>query len=317
MEINERQKIINKLNFKSKFNIKRISKELGYTRQTFQKYLNKLKEDNVINKITININPNIRSNLKFVLIEIKSNPKEPYLVEELLKLPQLRSLDGVFGEFSLNAFFVFKNQDEFNLILKKIDKIMASSHFKKYQILETIKIYKTNGVRLSGLITGDLALDTTDYSILEILQEEQGIKTLSTYEIRDIIKEVYGKDISQSTIHNRIKNLELNKIILNYAMNFKPKELGFEGKFFLRTKPKDPSKYEELALKLENIPEITDLYRIGKEYGLLAVVRVNKIGEYGNFIRNLYLTEEIEDTFTNFVLDELKPFTNFKIKTGL
>ncbi len=305
------QKIICKLNFKSKFKIQKISKELGYTRQTFQKYLKQLKEDNVISNTTININPDVRPNLKFVLIEIKSNPKEPYLVENLLELPQLRSLDGVFGEFSLNAFFVFKSQDEFNLILKEIDKIMASSHFKKYQILETIKIYKTNGVRLSGLKTGQIDLDEIDYSILEILQQNQGIKTLSTYEIRDIMKKRFEKDISQSTIHNRIKILEKNKIILNYAMNFRPKEVGFEGKFFLRTKPKDPSKYEELALKFEQISEITDLYRIGEEYGLLAVVRVRKIGEYGSFIRNLYLSEEIEDTFTNFVLDELKHYTNF------
>ncbi len=305
------QKILIKLNFKSKFNIKKISQEIGYTRQTFQKYLKQLKEDNVISNTTININPDIRPNLKFVLLEIKSNPKEPYLVDRLLKLPQLRSLDGVFGEFSLNAFFVFKNQEEFNLILKEIDKIMASSHFKKYQILETIKIYKTNGVRLSGLRTGQIDLDETDYSILETLQQDQGIKTLSTYEIRDIMKKKYEKDISQSTIHNRIKNLEANNIILNYIMNFKPKEIGFEGKFFLRIKPKDPSKYEELALKLEQIAEIIDLFRIGEEYGLLAIVRVKKIGDYGNFIRNLYLSEEIEDSFTNFVLDELKPYTNF------
>jgi len=311
MEVNEKQKILIKLNFKSKFNIKKISQEIGYTRQTFQKYLKQLTEDNVISNTTININPDIRPNLKFVLIEIKSNPEEPYLVDELLKLPQLRSLDGVFGEFSLNAFFVFKSQEEFNSILKKIDKIMASSHFKKYQILETIQIYKINGIKLSGLITSQIVLDETDYSILEILQQNQGMKTLSTYEIRDIMKKRYEKEISQSTIHNRIKILEENKIILNYAMNFRPKELGFEGKFFLKTKPKDPSKYEELALKFEQKPEITDLYRIGEEYGLLAIVRVKKIEDYGSFIRNLYHSEEIEDTFTNFVLDELKPYTNF------
>jgi len=313
MEINKMQKILVKLNFKSKFNIKKISQEIGYTRQTFQKYLKQLKEDNVIFNTTININPNIRPNLKFVLIEIKSNPKEPYLVEKLLELPQLRSLDGVFGEFSLNAFFVFKDQEEFNLVLDEIDKIMASSHFKKYQILETIKIYKTNGIRLTEFKTKNLDLDEKDYLILKILQEEQGLKPLSTYEIRDIMKKDYEKDISQSTIHNRIKNLESNNIILNYIMNFEPKEIGFEGKFFLRIKPKDPSKYQELALKLEQIAEITDLFRIGEEYGLLAIVRVKKISDYGNFIRNLYRSEEIEDTYTNFVLDELKPRTNFLI----
>ena len=80
MEINEMQKILSKLNFKSKFNIKKISRELGYTRQTFQKYLKQMKEDNVISNTTINICPYIHPNLKFVLIEIKSNPEEPYIV---------------------------------------------------------------------------------------------------------------------------------------------------------------------------------------------------------------------------------------------
>jgi len=313
MNLKEVQHILIKLNSKTKFNIKKISQEIGYSRQTLQKYLKKLKDQRVIRNTTININPDLRPGLKFVLIQIKSNPKEPYLVDKLLALPQLKSLDGVFGEFSLNAFFVFKDQEEFNLVLNEIDKIMASSHFKKYQILETIKIYKTNGIRLTQFKPRNFNLDDKDHLILKILQEEQGLKTLSTYEIRDIMKKVIEKDISQSTIHNRIKNLEANNIILNYVLNFKAKEIGFEGKFFLRIKPKDPSKYEELALKLEQIPGITDLYRIGEEYGLLAVVRVKKIDRYGEFIRNLYLSEEIEDTFTNFVLDELKPFINFLI----
>ena len=311
MELNDIQKILIKLNFKSKFKFNKISQELGYSRQTFLKYLKKLKDEKIIRNTTININPNLRLNLRYVLIEIKSNPKEPHLVDKLLKLPQLRSLDGILGEFSLNAFFVFKNQEEFKKMLNEIDKIMASSYFKKYQIIETIKIYKTNGIKLSELNIGQLNLDEKDYLILKILQEEQGLKTLSTYEIRDIMKRVYEKDISQSTIHNRIKNLEINNIILNYIMNFKPKKVGFGGKYILRIKPKDPSKYEELALKLEQNVEITDLFRIGDEYGLLLIVRVKKIEDYGPFIQKLYLSEEIEDTFTSFVLDELKPYTNF------
>ena len=68
-----------------------------------------------------------------------------------------------------------------------------------------------------------------------------------------------------------------------------------------------------LARKLEDRIEITDLFRIGEQYGLIAIVRVKKIEVYGNFIKNLYETEDIEDTFTNFVLDELKQFTNFVI----
>ena len=55
------------------------------------------------------------------------------------------------------------------------------------------------------------------------------------------------------------------------------------------------------------------MFRIGEQYGIFTIVRVKEIEDYGNFIKMLYDTEEIEDTFTNFVLDELKAFTNFSI----
>ena len=68
-----------------------------------------------------------------------------------------------------------------------------------------------------------------------------------------------------------------------------------------------------MALRLEMNKNITDLFRIGEQYGLFAIVRVKKAEDYGNFIRDLYNSEEIEDTFTNFVLDELVTYTNFVI----
>jgi transcription initiation factor TFIID TATA-box-binding protein len=340
-----------------------------------------------------------------VLLEIKTNPKEPKLVDELLNIPQLRMLDGIFGDYSLIALFIFKSPEEYYQILKTIDKIMAKSYFKKYQIIETIKVFKTNGIGLGNLdisfkftdkinvkqiaqnninikynpekfpglvvkidnpratilifstgeavVTGlsnvtekielidkiiqiirklgikvdekkvdrNLFIDDIDFLILKILQEDQGLKPISTYEIKNLFREKYSKnlkilnknDISQSTIHNRIKKLERQGVILNYTINFSPKELGFRGKYLLRIKPKDPSKYNNLALKLEMNKNITDLFRIGEEYGLFAIVRVKNVEDYGSFIRDLYLTEEIEDTYTNFVLDELKIYTNFII----
>ncbi|MFW9865709.1 MAG: Lrp/AsnC ligand binding domain-containing protein [Candidatus Thorarchaeota archaeon] len=400
------QRIIKNLSGKTKFVISKSSQAIGLSRQTYQKRLDDLREKKLITNFTININPDIHPyNLKYVLLEIKTNPKEPQLVDKLLSIPQLRMLDGIFGDYSLIALFIFKSPEEYYRILKTIDNIMAESYFKKYQIIETIKVFKTNGIslgnldisfnfadrvnleqiaqnninvkynpeRFPGLViksdnpratilifsTGDavvtglsdapekdelipkiielirntglkvdekkvnlnLHIDDIDYLILKILQEDQGLKPISTYEIKNLLKEKYSEnlkilhkdDISQSTIHNRIKKLEHQGIILNYTINFLPKELGFEGKYLLRIKPKDPSKYSNLALNLEMNKNITDLFRIGEEYGLLAIVRVKNVEDYGSFIRDLYLTEEIEDTFTNFVLDELKIYTNFII----
>ena len=306
--------ILKKVNTKSKPNISKISKELGITRQTFQNKFEMLKDKGIIKNFTININPNIRPNLKYVILEIKTNPKEPHIVEDLLKIPQMKMLDGIFGEYSLIALFVFKDSDEFNKVLLKVDEIMGTSFFKKYQIIEAIKVFKTNGIDVTATeLEIDLNLDQTDYNVLKIMENEQNLKLISTYEISKIFKKRYNVELSQSTIYNRIKRLEESSVILNYSINFKPKKVGFKGKFIVRIKPKDSSKYSELALSLVKRDEIVYLFRMGEQYGLFAIVRVKKIEDFGDFIKKLYESEDMEDTYTNFVLDELKPYTNFKI----
>ena len=309
----EAQRYIKNLSGKTKFIISRNSRVLGLTRQTYQNKLDGLRDQQIITNFTININPSIHpNNLKYVMLEVKTNPKEPELVRELLKIPQLRMLDGIIGDFSLFALFIFKSPEEYYQILNTIDKIMSKSYFKKYQIIDTIKVFKTNGISLknSGL---RFELDNIDFNILNILRDGQGLKPISTYEIRKIFEEQLKIEISQSTIHNRIKKLEREGIILNYTVNFMPKKIGYKGKYLLRIKPKDPSKYNELAIKLDMNKNITDLFRIGEQYGLFAIVRVEKIEDYATFIKDLYSSEEIEDTYTNFILDELILHTNFII----
>ncbi|MFX1237941.1 MAG: hypothetical protein ACFFAS_10475 [Promethearchaeota archaeon] len=302
--------VIKKLNFKKKKTSSNISRELGVSSQTLKKHLKEMKNNNIVNHFTINIHPRIEPNLRYVLLEIKTNPNEPKLVENLLQIPQLRMLDGIFGEFSLIALFVFRGSEEFNKVLAIIDKTMANSYFKKYKISEIIRIYKTNGIKLSEVKITKKKLDNYDFWLLKILQDNQEMKLLSTYEISKILKSRENIELSQSTVYNRIKALEDSGVILNYCINFNPKKIGIEGKYIVRIKPKDPSKYKELALRLEKNPFITDLFRIGEQYGLFAIVRVLAIQDYGDFIKKLY-KEEIEDTFTNFILDELVNYTNF------
>ncbi len=303
-----------KLHSDSKPKFLEITKELNVSRKTILKYLNNLRKNEIINNFTININPNIQPNIKFVIMEIKTNPKEPQLIADLLKIHQLKMLDGILGEFSLLALFIFRDSSEFTSILPKIDNIMASSYFKKYQILETIKVFKTNGMDLTNSNIGEnKEIDGIDNTILSILQNDQGSKLISTYEIASMMKKQYNLDVSQSTIYNRIKILERTGVILNYALNFDAKKIGFKGKYIVRIKPKDPSKYDILALNLVKKKEITDLFRIGEQYGLLAIVRVKEIENYGTFIKGLYESEEIEDTFTNYVLDERISYSNFAI----
>ena len=315
--------LVKSFNNESKYVISKLTQILGYTRQTIKKRFDDLEIEKIISNFTININPNILPiNLKYVLLEIKTNPNEPELLENLLKISQLKVLDGILGEYSLFALLIFHSPEEYYQVLGTIDNIMAQSYFKKYHIIETIKVFKTNGIELYGNeIEPNFEIDNIDHVILKILQENQTLKPISTYEIKDIFKDKYKdflnemnrQEISQSTIHNRIKKLERKNVILNYALNFCPKKIGFRGKYLVRIKPKDPSKYNEIALSLEKSSFITDLFRIGEQHGLFAIVRVKKVEEYADFIKKLYLSDEIEDTFTSFVLDELKTYTNFVI----
>ncbi len=305
--------IIKKLKNNSKIKFSRVAEDLDITRVTLQNRMINLREKKIISDFTITINPNIRPNLKYVFMEIKTNPKEPFMVNELFEIPQLKILDGILGEFSLIAMYIFKDLADFNDSLSKIDSVMADSYFKKYQFIETIKIYKINSFRLNKVKPILKDLDENDFLILKTLQEKQGSKLLSTYEIKEIFKKDYKILISQSTIHKRIKDMEHEGVILNYSIRFNPKLIGYKGKFYVRIKPKNPAKYDIIAENLEKSEYITDLFRIGEQYGLLAIVRVKEIDDYSTFIKNIYETEDIEDTFTNFALDELKPYTNFTL----
>ncbi|TXT59326.1 MAG: putative HTH-type transcriptional regulator [Promethearchaeota archaeon] len=270
-----------------------------------------MREEKIINYYTITINP-IHTGFEYVVMEIKTNPNEPHLVKSLLQIPQLKMLDGIFGEFSLIGLFIFRNKEEFNNGVKKIDDIMAESYFKKYQFSEPIKIYKTHGIALSQFTSKDFQLDNIDLSILEILQTKQKTDLISTYDITRILRKQYSIDISQSTTYNRIKKMEISGIILNYTVCFCPLKLGFQGKYIIRIKPRNPSDYDRIALKLEKQSEITHLYRMGSQFGLFAIIRVKTIKEYGTFLKNLYSSGEVEDTFSSFILDEQISFTNFR-----
>ncbi|MBY9004550.1 MAG: Lrp/AsnC family transcriptional regulator [Candidatus Lokiarchaeota archaeon] len=310
----EFQSLLNALNSRSKPRISKISDTLGMTRQSFQTKFSILISNQIIKNFTININPRLgRNRMKIVILEIKTNPKEPHLVQDLIKIPQLKSLDGIFGEFSLIGLLQFRTVDQYHEILHVVDQIMTTSYSKKYQMIEVIRIYKMNGIQLNEIdFDSNYEIDDVDSNILDVLDNSQGLKPISTYEVKKILKQDLNMEISQPTIYNRIKLLENSGIILNYTINFNPRAIGYKGKFIVRIKPSSPSEYDDLAINLEKIKEITDLFRIGEQYGLYAVVRVKRIEDFAKFIKELY-NEKIEDTYTNFILDELIPNTNFTI----
>ncbi len=152
-------------------------------------------------------------------------------------------------------------------------------------------------------------LDEVDLKILDLLlHQAEYVKTsrlLSTVELSRLLRR-FGIQISQPTVFKRLTRLEEKGVILGHTMMVNWSKLGFNAKFIVRIKV-NPNAYGDVARNfLAPMNEITDLYRTGEDYGLLAILRVRDVSAYNSFLLKLYQSKDIIDTYTTLVLEERK-----------
>jgi len=217
-------------------------------------------------------------------------------------------LDGITGEYSLLGRFRFIGEEHFDQTLKRIDEVMSRSFFKKYRVISVINTYKESGV-LFDKRAKPLNLDNIDLEILKILLNQiryvKVPQSLSTTQISKILCS-RGIQISQPAVFKRLMRLESSRVILGYTIMVDPFKLGIKTKLIVRFKV-NPASYDTAAWNfLSPMNEITDLYRTGEDYGLLAITRVSNVSQYNSFLLRLYNSEDIIDTYTILVLEERK-----------
>ena len=112
--------------------------------------------------------------------------------------------------------------------------------------------------------------------------------------------------ISQPAVFKRLMRLERDAVILRYTVRVNHSWLGARTKLIVRVKV-NPNAYNVVAQDfLASMPEVTDLYRTGEEYGLLAFVRVRDTADFNSLLLRLYGSRDVLDTFTTLVLEERK-----------
>jgi DNA-binding Lrp family transcriptional regulator len=244
-----------------------------------------------------------------VFFEFKTNPHEPWLAKMLEKTPSCDLLDGTVGEFSLLARFRLTTDEHFAAVLKRIDDAMGRSYFKKYRVVNAIRIFKESGIAFQAGTAGPKKVDEADIEILRILENQaqnaQSPLPLSTVELSKKLSKL-GLSISQPAVFNRLSRLEKTGVILGHTLKVDNSKLGLQTKFIVRIKA-NPNAYDAVAeTYLASTPQISDLYRTGEEYGLLATVRVRDASEFNEFLLRLYDSKEIIDTYSTLVLEERK-----------
>lgn len=301
--------ILEMLQRDSRASLTEISRKAGLSRSAVRDRIDKLFQDRFISGPTIVVDPLLIGLSRTVFFEFKTNPHEPWLAKLLEENSSCDLLDGTAGEYSLFGRFRFTDDKNFSQVLKKIDDALSESYFKKYRVVNAIRIFKEAGVPFKGWDKEALELDTIDFRILEILLNQiKYVRTplpLSTVDLSRLLTDS-GTEISQPAVFNRLSKLQKKGAILRHTVRVDHSRLGLHTKFIVRIKA-NPNVYDVVAQKfLALMPEISDLYRTGEEYGLLAILRVKNVSEYNSFLLRLYDSKDILDTYTTLVLEERK-----------
>jgi DNA-binding Lrp family transcriptional regulator len=131
---------------------------------------------------------------------------------------------------------------------------------------------------LLKLKNNSLALDSTDWKILEALQED----ARQTYT-------AIGKrlGIAHSTVYDRIKRMEQQGIIEKYTTLINAKKVGAQGITAIMTIYTDPKESDNVAEKLSKDPQVLEVYTsLSEELLIMAKVVEENQESLHSFIAN-------------------------------
>ncbi len=289
--------ILKRLSEDSRISMEDLGKSIGISRQYAAKTVRKMQEKGIIRQYATLLNS---AAFQTYFLEFKTNPREPQIADSLRQIPNVHTLDGIIGDFSLIAKIIARNQSEFACILEQIDKFMTKSHFHVYRVINTIKCFKESGENI-----------VEETPTLMNLEDETILKKIRILNQRINITELAKQTeigVTQSTLSKKLEKYLQIGLVRKYTLCIDPAFLHLETKFILRIKPLSLDQYTIIAgMIARKFPEVIDLYRTGEDFGLLAIVRTQDITAYNQFLRKLYQTVDVEDTHTVLVIEEQKP----------
>lgn len=152
-------------------------------------------------------------------------------------------------------------------------------------------------------------MNSMDIKILSILQRDGQISMAR-------LSEQVG--LSLSACHRRVKILEANGTISNYAACLDRKAIGLELQVFLEVKLSSHSKQDHAAFeeKILAMPDVLECHLISGEFDFLMRVAVSGPSDYEDFYRNrLPQVPSITQVKTLMSMSTLKEFRGFNLES--
>ncbi|MEM4080418.1 MAG: Lrp/AsnC family transcriptional regulator, partial [Metallosphaera sp.] len=146
------------------------------------------------------------------------------------------------------------------------------------------------------MMTDYYYLDNVDKKILSILQKDARTPFSRLAKMLDL---------SESTIHMRVKRLVKEGVIKNFGIEIDLDRIGINVLAFILIKA-EPKKYEDILKKLVEMDEIYDIYDVTGEYYALLKVRVRSREELAKVLDYIGKLEGVSSTYTMVALRTIK-----------
>jgi Lrp/AsnC family leucine-responsive transcriptional regulator len=121
-------------------------------------------------------------------------------------------------------------------------------------------------------------LDDRDRDIIDALRRD----ARATY--ADIGQRV---GLSASAVHDRVRKLEQQGVIVAYRAVVDPEAVGFMVTALIAATPLDPRQPDDLPDRLADFSEVEDCYSVAGEANYVLKVRVRTTGDLEELIRRL------------------------------
>ena len=121
-------------------------------------------------------------------------------------------------------------------------------------------------------------LDDRDRDIIDALRQD----ARATY--ADIGQRV---GLSASAVHDRVRKLEQQGVILAYRAVVDPEAVGFMVTALIAATPLDPRQPDDLPDRLADFSEVEDCYSVAGEANYILKVRTTTTGALEDLIRRL------------------------------
>ncbi|MHA1734712.1 MAG: Lrp/AsnC family transcriptional regulator [Promethearchaeota archaeon] len=146
-------------------------------------------------------------------------------------------------------------------------------------------------------------IDDLDIAIIKKLEED------ARRSYREIANEL---GISVGTVHNRIKKMEKNEVLLGFFPLLNSQKFGYNLTFIVQVSIRGGD-YQKVFDKLKAQPFVKAIYWVTGEVSAILVCNFKNINETRDFIFELNQMVNVEKTVSSLVLERVKEDLSFHL----